>query len=51
MKIYCDDRLIVSVQSDDEKEMYLEAAVSLIGFLKIHENINHASCSARKENE
>ena len=51
MKIYCNDRLIISVQSEDEKEMYLEAAASLIGFLKIHENINHASCSARKENE
>ena len=51
MKIYHEDRLIVNVKADTKQEMYLDAATSLLGFLKIHENIIHASCSARKENE
>ncbi len=50
MKIYHEDRLIVHAHSENEQEMYLDAATSLLGFLKIHENI-HASRSARKENE
>lgn len=51
MKIYHEDRLIVNVKADTKQEMYLDAATSLLGFLKIHEQIIHASCSARKENE
>lgn len=51
MKIYSDERLIVSVSNEDEQEMYLDAATSLLGFLRIHEHIIHASCSARKESE
>ena len=51
MKIYHEDRLIVNVKADTKQEMYLDAATSLLGFLKIHEHIIHASCSARKENE
>lgn len=51
MKIYHEDRLIVSVKTDTKQEMYLEAAISLLGFLKIHEHIIHASRSARKESE
>jgi hypothetical protein len=51
MKIYSDERLIVSVSNEDEQEMYLDAATSLLGFLRIHEHIIHASSSARKGSE
>ncbi len=51
MKIYSDERLIVSVSNEDEQEMYLDAAISLLGFLRIHEHIIHASSSARKGSE
>jgi hypothetical protein len=51
MKIYQDNRLIVNAFSDDEEEMYSDAAASLSTFVRIHEKINHASRSTRKENE
>lgn len=51
MKIYSDDRLIVSVSSDNEREMYLDAATSLLGFLHLHEHIIHATSPTRKGSE